>query len=115
MAQRADRTYLEKLLHLYEEFREAGVAGYTDELDLLKKTKDFYEMVKRRLGGEFNGVCDYVQHHFRERWAIDRNLYTEAIESNIGYLTYILENHDRNYRKQLRRENVIWTMKGKRG
>jgi hypothetical protein len=114
MGQMADRIYLEKLLHLYEEFLEAEVAGYTDELDLLKKTKDFYEMVKERLRGEFDGVCDYVQHHFREHWGIDKNLYIEAIESNIGYLTYILENHERNYRDHLRRDNVMRRVKGKR-
>jgi hypothetical protein len=115
MAQMADRIYLEKLLHLYEEFREAEVAGYADELDLLRKTKDFYEMVKERLRGEFDGVCDYVQHHFKERWGINRNLYIEAIESNIGYLTYILESHERNYRNHLRRDNVMRSVKGKRG
>jgi hypothetical protein len=114
MAQMADRTYLEKLLHLYKEFREAEVAGYSDELDLLRKTKDFYEMVKRRFRGEFNGVCDYVQRHFKERWGIERNLYIEAIESNIDYLTYVLENHEMNYRNHLRRANVMRGVKGKR-
>ena len=114
MGQMADRIYLEKLLHLYEEFREAEVAKYIDELDLLRKTKGFYEMVKQRLGGEFDGVYDYVQHHFRERWGIDRNLYIEAIESNIGYLTYILDNHERNYRNHLRRTHVTGKAKGKR-
>jgi hypothetical protein len=113
MGQMADRIYLEKLLHLYEEFREAEVAGYIDEFDLLKKTKGFYERVEKRLRGEFDGVCDYVQHHFRERWGIDRNLYIEAIASNIGYLTYILEKYERNYRNHLRRENVVGIVEGK--
>lgn len=112
MGQMADRIYLEKLLHLYKEFREAEVVGYTDELDILRKTENFYEMVKQRLRGDFHGVCDCVQHHFRERWGIDRNLYIEAIESNIGYLTYILENHERNYRNHLRRGNVVRRAKG---
>lgn len=107
MGQMADRTYLEKLLHLYKEFREAEVAGYKDELDLFKKTNDFYERVKKRLREEFDGVCDYAQHHFRERWGIDRNLYLEAIESNIRYLTYVLENHEKNYRNHLRRERGV--------
>jgi len=103
MGQMADRIYLEKLAHLYKEFQEAEVASYRDELDLLMKTKDFYKKVKERLRGEFDGVCDNVRHHFRERWGIDRNLYIEAIESNIGYLTYILKNHESNYRTHLRR------------
>lgn len=113
MGQMADRIYLEKLLRLYEEFQEAEVAGYADELDFFKKTKDFYEMVKERLRGEFDGVCDLVQHHFRERWGIDRNLYIEAIESNIGYLAYILKHHGKNYRNYLRREHEIRRAKGK--
>jgi hypothetical protein len=103
MGQMADRVYLEKLAHLYKEFQEAEVVGYRDELDLLRKTKEFYKKVKKRLEGEFDGVCDNVQHHFKERWGIDRNLYIEAIESNIGYLNYILEKHESNYRMHLRR------------
>jgi len=103
MGQMADRRYLEKLLHLYKEFREAEVADYKDELDLLKKTKNFYAMVKKRFRKEFDGVCDYAQNHFRERWGIDRNLYIEAIESNISYLSYVLQNHQKNYRSHLRR------------
>jgi hypothetical protein len=103
MGQMADRTYLEKLLVLYQEFREAGVSEYADELDLLKKTRDFYERVRIRLIQKLNGVCDFARHHFRERWSIDKNLYTEAIESNLGYLAYVLENHERNYRNHLRR------------
>jgi hypothetical protein len=112
MGQMADRIYLEKLPQLYKEFQEAEVTGYTDELDLLRKTKDFYEMVKERLRREFDGVCDYVQNHFRERWGIDRNLYIEAIEANIGYLTYILKNHERNYRSHLRRDRFVGRLGG---
>jgi len=103
MGQMADRIYLEKLAHLYKEFQEAEVAVYSDELDLLRKTKDFYKKVKKRLRGDFDGVCDKVQYHFRERWGIDKNLYIEAIESNIGYLNHILEKHESNYHTHLRR------------
>lgn len=39
----ADRAYLAKLIYLYHEFREGGVAGYESELDLLKKTPTFTE------------------------------------------------------------------------
>jgi hypothetical protein len=107
MGQMADRRYLEKLLHLYQEFREAEVAGYKDELELFRKTNNFYERVKKRFREEFDGVCDYVQHHFRERWGIDRNLYLEGIESNLAYLTYILENDEENYLTYLRRKRRV--------
>jgi hypothetical protein len=103
MGQMADRAYLEKLLLLYQEFREAGVSEYADELDLLRKTRDFYKRVRIRLSRKLGGVCDYARHHFRERWSIDKNLYTEAIEGNLDYLAYVLKNHARNYRSHLRR------------
>jgi len=39
LAQMADRTYLEKLVFLYEEFREGQVSGYRNELDLLRNRR----------------------------------------------------------------------------
>jgi hypothetical protein len=114
MAQMSDRIYLEKLLNLFKEFQEAKLDGYKDELDLLKKTKDFYEIVKRRFTGELNGVFAYAQRHFKERWGIDRNLYIEAIESNMNYLNYILENHEINYRKHLRRRNTMQNVRDRK-
>jgi hypothetical protein len=114
MGQMADRTYLEKLLLLYAEFREGEITDYKDELDLLKKTKGFYERIKKRLSSELGGVSDYVQYHFKVRWNIDRNLYTEAIESNVSYLNYILKNHEKDYRRHLRREKIMKRLR-KRG
>lgn len=91
LAQMADRTYLEKLLLLFKEFDEAGIPGFDSELDLLKKTGEFYEGVaKRRLNGPLQSVAKAVRSHFAYRWDIDRDLYLEAIENNIDYLKSVL-------------------------
>lgn len=87
LAQMADREYLEKLFLLFKEFEEAGMSGYGSELELLKKTEDFYEFVaKKRLIEEFDNVSVFMQSHFKDRWEMDRNLYEESIVSNINYI-----------------------------
>lgn len=48
LGQMADRAYLEKLLFLYYEFREAGIGGYDSTFDILKKTAGFYASTKNR-------------------------------------------------------------------
>ncbi len=104
LGQMADRTYLEKLLFLFYEFREGGVPGYDSELDLLKKTIDFYAMARRRFATDLNSVDKYMRQHFKVRWNLERDLYMEAIEKNISYLKFLLENHEKDYRDCLRRD-----------
>jgi hypothetical protein len=103
LGQMADRTYLEKLLFLFYEFREGGVMGYDSELELLKKTIDFYVMTKRRFASEVGSVNGYMRFHFKVRWNLERDLYREAIERNMSYLRFILENHESDYHEYLRR------------
>ncbi len=107
LGQMADRTYLEKLLFLFHEFKEARTMGYETELNLLKKTIDFYTMTLKRFAGELDSVNEYTRYHFRSRWKIDRDLYMEAIEKNISYLKFILENHEKGHRKYLRRSGIV--------
>ena len=91
LAQMADRTYLEKLPLLYREFVEAGVAEFASELDLLSKTNDFYSSLARpRLQEDLDNVQRGLRSHFRVRWGIDRDLYAEAIDSNLSYLKKLL-------------------------
>ena len=103
LGQMADRTYLEKLLFLFYEFREGGVMGYGSELQLLKKTIDFYLMTQRRFARELGGLNGYMRCHFKLRWNLDRDLYMEAIERNMSHLRFILENHESDYREYLSR------------
>ncbi|MDH3393193.1 MAG: HD domain-containing protein [Desulfobulbaceae bacterium] len=91
VAQMADRAYLEKLLLLYREFVEAGVKGYQSELDLLRKTSDFYRsLAQPRLVEDMDNVKRVLRSHFWVRWGIDRDLYAEAIDSNLFYLEKLL-------------------------
>ena len=103
LGQMADRTYIEKLLFLYNEFVEGNVVGYSNEFDLLRKTLKFYELTKERFANELGGVNRFMASHFEARWSISRDLYSEAMEKNIYYLKKIIEDHERDYRNHLRR------------
>lgn len=111
LGQMSDRLYLEKLLFLYIEFHESGIKGFTSEFDLLEKTIGFYEMTKKRFVDELGGVNNYAIHHFRERWHIDRDLYTDAINSNIEYLKKLLADHPDDYLSFLRRAELTRKLK----
>jgi len=104
LGQMADRLYLEKLLFLYNEYKEAGVEGYETEYDIIKNTADFYSATLERLTKDLFNVHDYCRAHFRERFGIDRNLYMTAISKNIEYLNKIIEDNSSNFRKKLKRK-----------
>lgn len=106
VGQMADRAYLEKLLFLYYEFREAGFPGYDTEFDILLKTVGFYEMTVARLDGELGGVRSYLRAHFRERHGHDRDLYAESMDRQMAYLRGILADDSTNFRKKLRRMDL---------
>jgi hypothetical protein len=110
LAQMADRQYLEKLLLLYEEFQEAGLEGYASELELLKKTKGFYEsVVLRRFTEDLGNVTEHMKEHFKRRWGIDKNPYAHAIATNLRYLAGITKNCKENpgcYFQTLRRGGI---------
>lgn len=103
LGQMADRAYLEKLLFLYYEFREASFPGYNTEFDILKKTLSFYESTKQRLFTTLNNATRFAQEYFKNRYNVDRNLYLEAIENQIEYLQTIIEDDTINFRKKLKR------------
>jgi hypothetical protein len=106
LGQMADRLYLEKLIPLFHEFQEGKVSGFQSELDLLKKTTNFYNMTKSRLENNLGNVNRYMVDHFRERWNIERNIYAEAIEKNINYLKFILKHNEKNISVCLRRNAI---------
>lgn len=89
VAQTADRTYLEKLLFLYREFAEGRVPGFDSELDLLKKTIDFYNFALKRMDHDLGGFRKHLKRHFEKRWGIDEDLYQKSIDANIRYLTFL--------------------------
>jgi hypothetical protein len=103
LGQMADRKYLEKLLFLYYEFKEAGINDYKTEYDIIRKTIDFYTFTKKRLSDTFTGVYNYSKFHFRERYNIDKDLYIEAIDRQIDYLKTIIDDDTTNFRAKLKR------------
>jgi hypothetical protein len=107
LGQMADRTYFEKLPFLYHEFKEGDVPDFESDLDLLKKTPEFYDRTIERFERELGGVNRYMRDHFRVRWGIDKDLYMTSMENKMKYLKYVLENHEDDYREYLRRGNLM--------
>ncbi len=107
LGQMSDRAYLEKLIFLYREFKEAGIPGFNTEFDILRKTIDFYEITLQRLKGSYGGVYQNARVHFNRRFGIDENLYMNAIERHIAYLRKIIEDDTTNFRHKLKRGSWI--------
>jgi len=104
LSQMSDREYLEKLLFLYYEFKEAGIEGFDIEFDIIKKTLGFYEFMKKRFSESYVNTYMYALYHFKKRFMLDQNLYIEAIERHIGYLLRIIDDDSTNFRHKLRRK-----------
>ena len=107
IGQLSDRIYLEKLLFLYQEFREAGIMAYANELDLLSKTCAFYKMVQQRLEEKLDGLDQLLHLHFKSRWNIDSDLYRDSITLNFTYLEKLLQDSKENYRSKLKRGGIV--------
>jgi hypothetical protein len=103
IGQMSDRKYLEKLLFLYYEFREAGIAGFNTEFDILRKTLDFYQGTRNRLDSTLLSSYHYAQIHFSKRYSLDTNLYIESIERQMDYLKTIISDEKTNFRHKLKR------------
>ncbi|WP_457576560.1 hypothetical protein [Desulfomarina sp.] len=92
LAQMADRYYLEALPILYREIKKGGTSRFVSALDLMQHTVTFYHNIAlKRLRITFADTSRSMQVHFRERYSIDRNLYTDYIDKNINYLNKILQ------------------------
>jgi hypothetical protein len=106
LGQMADRAYLEKLLFLYYEFREAGIGGYDCAFDVLKKTASFYAATRARLDGPLGRVSGMSERHFSVRNGLAKDLYSEAIERQMAYLDRIIADDSCNFRKKLKRMDL---------
>ncbi len=107
IGQMGDRTYLEKLFYLYDEFEEGQVTGYRDEMDLLNQTLSFFPLVEKRLKEQLGGYDAMAQAHFSRRWGVSQNLYRVAIEKQRQYLEHILAHPDRDPSEFLRRKRIV--------
>ena len=112
LAQMADRYYLEALSMLHEELKGNGVAyEHASALDLMIHTSSFYHnIILKRLIHTFSNRSQSMQTHFRERYNIDRDLYSENINKNINYLEEIIADCEKEMdciRKFLKRKPPV--------
>lgn len=106
LGQMSDRAYLEKLLFLYYEFKEASIDGFDTTFDILKNTLSFYQATIDRLENQLQRSYEYALHHFRIRHSIDENLYMAAIENQMHYLGEIIDDESTNFRNKLKRLDI---------
>ena len=105
--QMSDRTYLEKLLFLYLEFKEAQFGGYQNIYDLLCKTHDFYEFTRKRLDTGLGGIYNHLAFHFKDWYGIENNYYLESIEKNIAYLSSVISLNKTTQLSKLKRGGIV--------
>ena len=115
LAQLSNPTYLEQLLFLYYEFKEADVGKYESESEMLTKALPFYDVFEDRLQSLAIEVDRFMQLHFA-RWSnIDENLYRRAIYGHKHYLANILRNGGADPRHQLRRGGIVESIRRQYG
>ena len=88
--QMADRKYLEKLLFLFQEFKEAQFGSYQNMFELLLQTNSFYLMTRDKLDGVLEGTYQKLEYHFKETLNVQNNYYMESIEKNMSYLERVV-------------------------
>jgi hypothetical protein len=115
MAQMADRTYLEKLLFLYHEFKEAEMGDFKNEIDFLRQTLNFYEISEHRLAKILDNTSRYMVPHFKKRWDIPINLYVESLTRQRTYLKKILADDSKSIYEELKRDNIVEKVRKKYG
>ncbi|MDP2822914.1 MAG: hypothetical protein Q8O52_09590 [Sulfuritalea sp.] len=110
IGQMANREYLERLLYLYLEFREAQLGGFADIHDLLEKTTAFYRMTKARLDRDLNGLSIHLIQHFSQQRGAERNFYMESIDRNLDYLAHVIKMERTRRLDCLKRGDVVETV-----
>src|SRR5450756_425015 len=104
--QMADRAYLEKLLFLYLEFKEAHFGNYQNMYDLLRQTKSFYGITQEKLDGPLGRLYVNLAHHFKDVMGVENNYYMESIVKNIAYLEKVIALNEAGYLSMLKRGGI---------
>jgi len=104
--QMADRIYLEKLMFLYLEFREANFGSYQSMHDLLRQTNRFYETIREKLDGALGGIYRKLEFHFKDTLGVGNNYYLESIEKNMAYLAKVVTHDEAELFTMLKRNGV---------
>lgn len=115
IAQMADRTYLEKLLFLYHEFREAEMGDFKNEVDFLKQTLNFFDISDKRFKETLDNTSRYMVSHFKSRWNVDGNLYIDSLQNQRKFLEKILTNNNKSIYEELKRDNIVHEVRKKFG
>ncbi|MFP3983395.1 MAG: hypothetical protein ACLFV2_06860 [Desulfurivibrionaceae bacterium] len=115
LGQMADRNYLEKLLFLFHEFREAEMGEARDEIDFLHNTLHFYEFCDQRFNDTLAETCRFMVPHFHKRWNIPYNLYLDSLNKQRAFLRKILADHHCSPYEQLKRSDIVEKVRGKFG
>ena len=105
--QMADRTYLEKLLFLYLEFKEAHFGNFQNVHDMLRQTGNFYSNTRKKLDEELGGMYTQLTFHFKDTLGVEENYYLESIEKNIAYLNQIIAHKEAEYLSMLKRGGIV--------
>lgn len=105
--QMADRTYLEKLLFLFLEFREANFGSYQNMHDMLRQTQTFYEVTQEKLDKVYDGIYAKLTFHFQNTMGVDNNYYLESINKNIAYLAKVVTLDEAGYLTMLKRGGIV--------
>ena len=109
--QMADRVYLEKLLFLFLEFKEARFGSYQSMYDLLCKTNQFYKMTREKLDGALGGIYSKFEFHFKDTMGVSKNYYLEAIAKNMTYLSKVVERNETELFAMLKRNGIVDKMR----
>lgn len=104
--QMADRTYLEKLLFLYLEFKEAHFGNYQNMYDLLRQTNTFYSLTREKLDGALGGMYAKLKYFFQDVMGVENNYYLESIEKNIAYLDKVVALNEVEFISMLKRGGI---------
>jgi len=115
IAQMADRTYLEKLLFLYHEFREADLGNFKNAIDFYHQTLNFFELSLMRFKVTLDDTSRYMIPHFKSRWGIEDNLYIASLKNQCAFLKKTLADKNKSVYKELKRENIIQMARRKYG
>jgi len=108
VGQMADRAYLEKLLFLYFEFKEANMGNFESAHDLLNRTQDFYKSTRQKLDEEFGSTYKFLENHFRDWFGVECNYYMESMARNIAYLAQVMqEANGAEFLERLRRRGIV--------
>ena len=105
--QMADRTYLEKLLFLFLEFKEAHFGNFQNVHDMLRQTETFYQRTRKKLDDDLGGTYAKLAFHFKDTLGVENNYYLESIEKNIAYLSAVISLDEVEYLSMLKRGGIV--------